>query len=253
MILKEESRQIGSYLLLLPSAEALGYKYVIPSAFLDNSCFEFILLNDGSTDDSDSIVKSYMKKDDRIRYLHNSKNKGINFSRNYLVRESSHNIIAWIDSDDVISDNKLESQLGVMKECDADIVVSNYVFFKHGQSLLSKSLRSRIVSCDVETINKNKIFSGNENFCFASNMCKKEVLVDNLFRENITAGGDSVWVNDVLRHHSFHSDQNSVYYIRRHNQRISFKKRYESCISSGRNPENNPWIKSNNISIGGQI
>lgn len=213
------------------------------------SDFEFVIYNDGSTDNSELIVKNYMNDDPRIKYFESKKNKGINFSRNFLIDKSSCDIIAWIDSDDIISKNKIESQIKIIENLEASMVVSNYVFFRHGQSISSKKLNTRISRCDVDIINKNKKFTGKEKFCFASIMCKKLVFEKYRFDESVVSGGDLIWINECLKDFIFHSDENSVYYIRRHNERVSFKKRYEKCIESGNSPEENTWIISNNVSI----
>ena len=39
--------------------------------------FEFLIINDGSTDNSESIVKEYTSKDERIKYVENEKNLGL--------------------------------------------------------------------------------------------------------------------------------------------------------------------------------
>ena len=60
---------------------------------------EFVLINDGSTDKTDSIIKSY--NDKRIKYFKN-KNQGIGKTRNFGISKSSGKYIMFLDNDDAI-------------------------------------------------------------------------------------------------------------------------------------------------------
>ena len=60
---------------------------------------EIVLINDGSTDNSEKIIKSY--KDDRIKYFKN-KNQGIGKTRNFGIEKACGKYILFVDSDDYI-------------------------------------------------------------------------------------------------------------------------------------------------------
>lgn len=64
--------------------------------------FEIILVNDGSTDNSEEICRYYNEKDCRVRLL-NQKNCGVSAARNNGIDISSGKWIVFVDSDDVIS------------------------------------------------------------------------------------------------------------------------------------------------------
>ena len=76
--------------------------------------WELIIVDDCSTDDTDSVVASI--KDERIRYLKNEKNSGAAVSRNRALREAKGKWIAFLDSDDLWEPEKLEKQLRFMEE-----------------------------------------------------------------------------------------------------------------------------------------
>lgn len=76
--------------------------------------FEFLLLDDGSTDNSVDIVKSY--SDDRIKLFHNEKNMGRGYSRNILLDLSNTELSCWCDADDFMLPTKLEKQYNYFKE-----------------------------------------------------------------------------------------------------------------------------------------
>lgn len=77
--------------------------------------FELIIVNDCSNDNTEKIILNYKKKDKRITYIKNEINKGVGESRNVGVQNSIGNWIAFIDSDDLWSNNKIEKQMKFIK------------------------------------------------------------------------------------------------------------------------------------------
>lgn len=79
------------------------------------SDFEFIIIDDASTDKSAEIIDEYAKKDQRVRVIKNERNLGIAKSLNKGLRESHGEYIARIDDDDIWSDKeKLRKQAGYL-------------------------------------------------------------------------------------------------------------------------------------------
>lgn len=69
--------------------------------------FEFIIVNDGSTDDTESIILSY--KDSRIKYLSNERNMGNAYARNLGMAAAKGKYIAIMDSDDISPAYRLQT------------------------------------------------------------------------------------------------------------------------------------------------
>ena len=81
---------------------------------------EFIFINDGSTDNTESIIKEY--KDKRIKYFKNS-NQGIGKTRNFGINKSKGKYIMFIDSDDYLESNACEELYSYASNNNIDVVV----------------------------------------------------------------------------------------------------------------------------------
>ena len=103
------------------------------------SNFELILINDGSKDDSLSILKEYEKKDDRVKVI-DQKNMGVAKTRNKGIQISNGEYIAFIDNDDEIEEDYLER---FMKEIDDFVVfVGGYKRTTKDKILFEKKMNS---------------------------------------------------------------------------------------------------------------
>jgi glycosyltransferase involved in cell wall biosynthesis len=88
--------------------------------------WELIIINDGSTDSTETIVKEYINRGAPIVY-HYQENSGLGHSRNEALARSHGKYIAFIDHDDVWLPEKLRQQITVLEtEPDYDLVYTNY-------------------------------------------------------------------------------------------------------------------------------
>lgn len=93
---------------------ANAIKSVIDQTFND---WELIIIDDGSSDDTEKIVSGFLEKDKRIRYFKNDKNLGIQKSLNKGLKEAEWEYIARIDDDDEwIDRDKLKKQFEFLEK-----------------------------------------------------------------------------------------------------------------------------------------
>lgn len=69
---------------------------------------ELIIVNDASTDDTESYLESLVKKDSRVRYFTNKESKKACYSRNLAINNATGEFITGLDDDDYFESNRIE-------------------------------------------------------------------------------------------------------------------------------------------------
>lgn len=116
------------------------------------SNWELIIIDDCSADDTDNVVKSYLK-DSRIKYYKNNKNVGAALTRNRALRKANGEWIAFLDSDDLWTPDKLEKQLSFMKK-------NGYVFSYHDYIKIDENDNPlNIYVSGPNIVNKRKMYN----------------------------------------------------------------------------------------------
>ncbi len=87
---------------------------------------EVILINDGSPDSSGSICDEYMKKDDRVKVIH-QKNAGVSAARNAGLECAMGEYITFVDSDDFIQPQMYEKMIEYAQEYQCDLVMCDCI------------------------------------------------------------------------------------------------------------------------------
>ena len=78
---------------------------------LTQSGFELIVVDDGSTDDTQKVLKNFSD----IRVIHLRENRGVSYARNRGIEEARGSLICFLDSDDLWEEGKLEAQMKWMQ------------------------------------------------------------------------------------------------------------------------------------------
>ena len=130
--------------------------------------WQFIIGDDGSTDDSYNIAKQYeVEYPDKFIILKNNINKGLNYTLNKCLKYATGEYIARMDGDDISVEYRLEKQVSILdNEKDISFVSSEMVLFdEEGEWGKSKVIERPV----------NKDFIHGTPFCHAPAMIRKEV------------------------------------------------------------------------------
>lgn len=106
---------------------------------------ELILVNDGSPDRSGKICEDYAKKDSRIKVVH-KENGGLSDARNRGLQIAKGEYIFFLDSDDYIAPKALEVLYKRIREDDADISISNFLYINQNDD----EIRQRNIDMPVK-------------------------------------------------------------------------------------------------------
>ena len=116
------------------------------------SNLEIILVDDGSPDECPQICDALAKKDRRIVVIH-QKNSGLSAARNAGLKKSTGEYILYVDSDDYIKDDMIETLVSAIEKYEADIAISTYVL-SSGDDKESLRLSGKIFNGETEDMLK---------------------------------------------------------------------------------------------------
>ncbi|QDI88771.1 glycosyltransferase family 2 protein [Candidatus Nitrosopumilus sp. SW] len=78
--------------------------------------FELIISDNGSTDNTESICKEFVQKDDRIKYFRHSQNNGITWNFNFVLEKANYEYFMWTAVDDFIFPQFIEKNLKTLEK-----------------------------------------------------------------------------------------------------------------------------------------
>ena len=86
---------------------------------------EIIVVNDGSTDNTEQVLKKYA---DKIKYYYQT-NAGVSIARNLGFEKSSGEYIQYLDADDLLAEGKISKQIQAIEESEADVAYGDWMRF----------------------------------------------------------------------------------------------------------------------------
>lgn len=174
-------------------------------------CWELLLVEDGSRDNSVEIIETYIRDsgEERIRLICQPENMGAAKARNRGLQEAKGRYIAYLDADDLWLPEKLEHELAFIREKDAAFVFTGYEFADENGKGTGKIVHV------PETLNYRQALSNTTIFTttvmFDTQKISKELLEMPVIKSEDTA----LWWK-VLRngYTAFGLDENLVKYRR---------------------------------------
>ncbi len=189
--------------------------------------FEFLIINDGSSDQSESIVNRYGDK--RIRYIKNNSNLKVAETLNKGIYLAKGKYIARMDADDISLPERLMHQVSFL-DSNPDVGVCGTWFRTTGAS--TRTVRTPVDDRDI----KSFLFF-NSPFCHPSVMIRKEVLLqNNITYENILYAEDYLLWIKLSRYTKMANIPEVLFIYREHDSNISLinKEHQEHNANIGR-------------------
>lgn len=183
--------------------------------------FEFIIVNDASTDGSLKIMQSY--GDSRIKIINNEQNIGLTRSLNKAIRQAQGEFIVRQDADDISLPNRLEEQTGYFEQHPevALLGTSIDIIDENGEILGRRTI--------LADPSKNFFRSG--WFAHGSAMFKTDIVnelggYNELFRY---CQDYELWLR-IAKHYQVRGLARGLYQLRFHDESIQFQKRGEAAL-----------------------
>ena len=184
--------------------------------------FEFIIVDDGSIDNSLEMIKSY--DDERIKIINNEENIGLTKSLNKALKVARGEYIARQDADDISLPNRFEEQIKYFEECPEVVLLGTDIYIINETG---KTVGKRIVLTKPSI----KDLLKNNQFNHGSVMFKKEV-INQLggYNELIRYSQDyELWLR-IAKSHEVRNLTQSLYKLRSHDENIRLTNWEESTL-----------------------
>ena len=166
-----------------------------------------IIINDGSTDDSASIINLY--QDARIKLVNHQTNRGLVYSRNVGINLARAEYVAWLDSDDISETTRLEKQVKFLNDYPDVGLVGSWV------SIIDENGHPAGENCQCETDSKSLpiLLLFKNRFVQSSMMVRREILAYEMYREEFPLAEDfDLWVRISKRTKIANIPENIVLY-----------------------------------------
>lgn len=181
-----------------------------------HSDLECIIVDDGSTDNTEAVADEFVRNDKRFRYIYQD-NQGLSAARNTGIKNSNGEWLQFLDADDLIHHRKLELQLKYASS--AGVVFSNYKYFKE------KAVVDALVSMESTTFPEPIPFMLRQNITVVNGaIVRTSAIADTLFDTNYKSLEDwHFWLRLAIKGVSFARVwfDKPVVFVRQHNISMS--------------------------------
>ena len=201
--------------------------------------FEFLIMDDFSSDNTFEICKNYSNEDDRITVYQNNSNLGLTKSLNKLLESAKGDYIARQDADDISYKNRIEKQVFEMEKFNLDFSVTRAIRKDNGKLIpnLSYNLPPKFV-----VRFKNPFVHG------TFMLRKKSIEKINLYDENFYFSQDYKLISDMFKNNFKYKKIRTILYELNMKDNISSNKKdeqkyYSDCVRNNLIPD--PTFKNN--------
>ena len=200
-----------------------GVKYIRQSI---DSCLnqtyrniELIIVDDGSTDDTPEIIRSY--KDKRMVYLKHKKNRGLPKALNTGFENTTGDYLTWTSDDNFYDKKAIEKMLIFLKKMNCDFVYCDFYRFDDKKP----DIYRRLTLPDIPVLKKHNDIGP----CFLYTREVMDIVGD--YDENISLAEDyDYWIR-VSKEFTLYHLAEPLYFYREHPRSLSFSKSQEIKVS----------------------
>ena len=200
--------------------------------------WEIILIDDGSTDATLSIVRSFT--DSRLKIIENQRNRGVSYGRNLGIQQARGKWIALLDSDDWYAPQRLERLVAIAEAKNADLVADNLWLIDEGKTKPWSSLLAECSAVEfsgdtwidaIQFVTSDRLppidAKRSWSLGYAKPLIKREFLLRHQIRydEELQVGEDFTIYLECLRHQArFYLTEQPYYYYRTRAVSLSTRK-----------------------------
>lgn len=156
--------------------------------------YEVILVNDGSTDQSQTVIDEFCKTDQRFKSF-TKENEGVSIARNYALDRAEGEYVLFVDGDDIIPQYTLENMYRKAKENKADAVVGAMQEFGIHGEVIYAATRNLAKQKEIDRYDPNFLWT----FSVCNKLLRKELIDRNHLRfEKIKHAEDGLFLFQYL-------------------------------------------------------
>lgn len=158
---------------------------------------EIICINDGSNDNSIEILDKYARLDDRIIVI-NIENKGVSNARNIGIKEAKGKYITFLDSDDYLEKNCIDTLVKDIRQFGVDVVRGNYNIVNNKDKRIGENILGNKSEICPSKILKDDILKGEKNAFVWLLLCKTEIIKNIKFNDKLSLMEDVIFYMELL-------------------------------------------------------
>jgi len=145
---------------------------------------EILVINDGSTDDSEKIIQQYVLKfPDKIRAF-DKENGGLSDARNFGIDNATGDYLGFVDSDDYVTETILEEMLNLAEKHKAEMVICNIQKVDEYGNVTQKLTQIPNMPEKIDLENNFSVFSDLSYFA-CNKLFKKELFAEKRFKKGV--------------------------------------------------------------------
>lgn len=165
--------------------------------------YEIICVDDCSNDNGYEIIKEWAHKYNNIKYVKNTKNMGVSFSRNKGIHLSSSEYCLFLDGDDFLAHNCLKRLKQIIIDDNVDILSCSQLSFNEIGEIKINNIKNSYKRCEDDSIYlTNKII-------------RKSLIADILFLEDVSYGEDELFLFEIKQKNPKTINSNEPFYYYR--------------------------------------